>query len=1075
MRKNIITLIILTIFIGSCTEKVDYKNLEYSPTLIYEQGNTIVVNQPVSIKCLLNSVEDLSSEVVKITLNESSHFNGELKQGDITIKKGQSIEYRFTQPLFLSFIASQSGEHSIILDYELGAEKVKRQARLTFPVNSTSYNLIIKETPKEIITGKTYSMGAEIEYVNPDSSDELNLSISANMTQGKGVVKLKNEIIFDNTSGASYTYTFSQPRTKAIAVHPDELLDLSFCPVTSGDNKVEFIISDQYLNKTTTGFTFHATGANIIVTNNITNFKLKYATPFNFALNISHLTYTGNYTVNIDNSAEDKGVLNYSNNTLVWGSGLSNIRNGLQNFTFTPKQVSSNKLSYKFSFVNSGDKEEYSTIHEIPFEVEPYPLTSELKEFSALTVKRMEEVTFKMDVTEEKAPDTPFKVSYEFINGSGVVKINGNIVDPNSEITINKGVQSLSFTPNVSGSQNISFTVTDMFGQTVSIPYSVIVDNNTLDAIVTPVATSYVNVPVGISITTSEKDYNGKFYFKYTSSKAGILKLPNGTVVTPNVKTELAELSTTLSYTGSAVGEHRLNFVVFDNLSQEVARTSTITINNPLLTITPSSASVTAEIETTANFTLKIASDGYKGQFRLSATGGNNPIIVESSNVNNGSVLVNSGEFTVSYVPTKVGTEPLKFTVTDDLEQTASTFVNVIGEHKKMGVSASFLAPVQYLGRQTEVKLSASGAAPFTVQYAGGDGVMEQNNKTVSPNSSVVLSTSDKWTFTSSSIKIHNLLFTFTDKNGQIKTAASSIDAKSSEIRASLSQNNNKTLINTITNTTLNLSNTANDDKLIVRWSCAQGGKMNIVSGNEYSKGSLGLQYTPNGTPGTKIINLTVEDKFGASKSINWNIEASYADIVASLSADNVYAEHATTVSYTLSKEQYSGSYYVTATSNQKGLNHTATVAAGTHKVNFTPRSKNDNTIDLLVTDAQNGKATKQTKILVSYPIIKYTRLYEGVNEITDPYPTYIYTISTENYISPKFTVTLEKNASFCYGDADVQLTKINDFKYKVTCVGSGIQRESRWNGQVVIMDKFGQEVRHTENVFFKFEPIIEH
>lgn len=943
------------------------------PTKItYGNGQTLSLTLPTDLTHISSFIGTMSyaegcSATIQVNgsnINENSSF--QLKPGANTVKITPNIvRPSFNAELKIQASSGQIVEKPISFDIELPklittVEATTDQSDMT---KELIYNVKIAE--------EFYTEGFEAQLVP---------------IKGAGTIKMGSKTVgkdpFDIAKQGTYVLTI----LPMIAENFEGILRITD---RNGQNS----------NVTIKGT---VTPPGVKITDNLPDHNIKYNTPTRFVLTINqHLQDISYEKFTIANAATPAGTLTFNGNIYPWTDHIAGIKPGSYNVEFTPSTIGENKFIFEL-------KDKFGKIYNptLTFNVTPYELQTSLKEISGTSIPRGGKVTFKLAIAEEKlSPVDKFKCKFINTAGTGNFAFNETPIIAETNFDLSLGEYAMSFVPTSVGRNVISIEVTDRFGQTSIETITLDVTQNDLKMTATPAVDNiYIMHPIGITVNVDEANYTGRYHLKFNTTNTGSLKNSAGISLAANTNTAIIKGSNSFSYIPEAIGQHAVTITASDDFGQEKTVTLRLTGNYPQLVATPSASTVNATVNSACSFTVNITAAGYSGKFYASYTGGNGSLSIGGSPVAVGEKRqINSGNTAITFTPNATGSHGLKFHISDDYNQYQEFTTTVNAGHASMSFGSVFVASSGYAWRPVNVNITVSGLTPFIVKYTGGDGILRRNGNVVAQNSNVSISGNETWQYTPNGVGQHALHFTALDKNGQEKTATATMSASTASVNTSISSNNNTTIINTPTSTNLNLSSQAGDSPLKVEWSCPQGGTMNIVSGNKYAAGVLQMTYTPNGTSGTKNISIKVSDDFGQSATTTWTVNATYAEIYHSLNNEVVvYTEMPKPIPFSISKNQYGGSFTIVPSSNGGGAFNPGSmnVAAGNnHVVTFTPSSIGDKNLTFSVTDAQGGAKVFKYEIEVIYPSIV---LHVSPDEFNSG--LYHCTISSKNYSNPQFT-----------------------------------------------------------------------
>lgn len=697
-------------------------------------------------------------------------------------------------------------------------------------------------------------------------------TVSPTIVKGEGTLAISGKNVTNNQST-----TIDKASTVPVTFKPTsaktKLLEVSLRITDENGQEKVVTLTGEIKNPPLTATT-SANGATI---------KYKTATPF--TLTIKEELHDEDFSV-VPTFVSGSGTLTIDEEPVVPGVKIE-LAAGTHNCMFTPDDCGTTDILFAISDKNSPPQ---NTEAHALFTVEPYPLSFTMDEVSAATVNITVPVTFSLNIDEQEAPESPYKLTYTTTN-KGTVKVGGAVFDAGTSKSLTKGKHSLSYTPTATGQHAVTFALEDMFGQRSQVTLNIEAKNAPLDASASAgELTTNVKKAVAFTISANEADYTDPFAVTVTNSGDGTLTA-SGSPVTFGKSFNVAKGNTTMSYTPNTLGAHTLGFTVKDIYGQTKQFNVVITSNYASMTATASAPS-SVYVGRNATVALSLSEENYSSTFKVSYTGGTGTLKQGSNTWTAGTeYTVSAGATNLTFTPSGTGSQTLTFTVKDSYGQTKQASATMDVTQAPLTVSATPATSTVYVGTTATSTLAVSEAShtgQFTVSPTiSGSGTLTINGQQVSSGGSIKVDGGNSAIgFTPTNSGQHTVTMNVADAYGQSTATTFTVTANVPEIEASVtggstSTNQPKEIALSVdkANYTGNFTVTVNksgNGTLVLSGGSTVGTSVTV------GKGITRFTYTPTST-GTHTITFTIQASDGQTKTVTSTISTSYSPLTVNI------------------------------------------------------------------------------------------------------------------------------------------------------------------------------------------------
>ncbi|GGW50031.1 TraQ conjugal transfer family protein [Arenibacter certesii] len=500
-----------------------------------------------------------------------------------------------------------------------------------------------------------------------------------------------------------------------------------------------------------------------------------------------------------DEESDVKYEITHSFSSTSMGSGTVRDQNGGVMEPGQYRTIIPNSYNYTFTSTDLGKRKIYFTIRDsngqikrdsVEIEVANIPFTfSGSSESNSVYLEEQTQFNFNLK-SNGNIENIEYKISYEILEGNGrLTGVNGNVLQNSKDYVVELGDFSFFYFPESLGSHQISFLVTDNYGQEVG---PVLIDletkQNDFNVNITPSKTSeFVNIPINTIIDINEipEETNDTYEAFYSSGKNSSLRV-NGTEYGPGEKFQLSPNNNNVVYLGSETGQH--NIVISVESSANVTHTASTAISYNQIDFLFTGGSQKSDISvgeiTSLNFNISesIGASNYKMRYSLNGNAlikNENGVVVSAGNI----YEVPKGNFNWSLEGTDESNITLTFYVQNDtgLEKTVIISVNVIPKDYNFTANAtqSKAYTEEVVNTNFNITELGIGGDTYMMYFSSGssNGSFEfQGNTYAAGESFTVPIGSFQGQYTGISESNHNIEFTVRSSSEIEKTADVNID-----------------------------------------------------------------------------------------------------------------------------------------------------------------------------------------------------------------------------------------------------------------------------------------------------------
>lgn len=662
-----------------------------------------------------------------------------------------------------------------------------------------------------------------------------------------------------------------------------------FTPKSTGPVEVNIRVVDENSQEKVVSIKGSVTTPKLTATTSAIGATIRYKTETPFTLTINEALHPEAHSV-IPTFVKGSGILKIEGQQVTPGVKLD-LKNGTHNCAFIPGDCGEVDIQFKIT-----DKHGEKTEAHALFTVEPYPLTFSIENISAATVNVAVPATFTVGIDEQAAPDAPYKISYTLESGQGTVKAGGAVLSEGTTKTLNKGDHAFSYTPSAAGPQKVIFTVEDMFGQKKALRLNIEAKNAPLNASASAGSlTTNLKKAVNFTVTASEADYTGQFPTTVINTGSGTLTA-SGSAVTFGKEFNISGGNTTMAYTPTTLGDHKLSFTVKDIYGQSKEFSVNIHADYAAMTATATGPG-SMYVGRAATIALSLAEDNYTANFTSSYTGGTGVLKNGTTVWNTGTgYSIAGGSTNLNYTPTTTGSHQLNFTFTDSYGQTKQSSVTINVTQAPLTASATPNAATVYVGSAATSTLGISEPehpGQFTVQpIISGSGTLTINGTNVGSSGTIRVNGGNSTIgYTPATTGTHSIVLNVTDAHGQSQATSFTVTAGQPEIEASVNsfdiyRNQSKEIALNITKPnyggtyTVGVARTGSGS--LTLGGSEVGGSMTAGSG------VTRFTYTPS-TTGNHSVTFTITSSDGKTKTVTASIRSSESPIDLRVSSEFAY------------------------------------------------------------------------------------------------------------------------------------------------------------------------------------------
>ncbi|MGB3143457.1 MAG: TraQ conjugal transfer family protein, partial [Maribacter sp.] len=601
-------------------------------------------------------------------------------EGD-TLRQNDTLNIKNSNWAF-NYVAIDTGAHRVKFTAWDSNLRIK-ELDLLYNAKFASFSFLLTKGVNEFIINSKNPINVTLlrdkETENPENKSDF--EVMYQIENGTGKLYLGNEI-FD--AGKPFNL-------------PKGISELGYLPETLGEHKLIFtskapdgatLTEELILNVLNLGFTIKATASstqveldtNLAIAIDLTTQDEESEVEYEITHSFSNTSYGGGKIRDHNGGVMDPGQYR----TIVPNS---------YNYTFTSEELGKRRIFFDIRDSNGQIKRD-----SVEIEVANIPFTfSGNSESNSVFVNERSQFNFNIK-SNGNTENIKYNLTYEILEGNGrVTGTNGNNIQNSTDYPVDLGNFSLFYYTESLGSHQISFLVTDNYGQEVG---PVIIDletkQNDFQVNITPSKTSeFANIPVNVIIDIDEipNGANDTYEAFYSSGRNSALRV-NGTKYGPGEKFQLRPNSNNVVYTGTEAGQHDIVLSVESDAGVTHTANTSITYNQVDFLFTGGSqkSDISVGEITSLNFNISesIGSSDYIIRYSMN---GNALIKNENGNVvSAGNIYdVPKGNFNWSLEGTDESNINLTFYVQNDtgLEKTVTLAIDVTSKNYNFTANAT--------------------------------------------------------------------------------------------------------------------------------------------------------------------------------------------------------------------------------------------------------------------------------------------------------------------------------------------------------------------------------------------------
>lgn len=614
-----------------------------------------------------------------------------------------------------NYVAIDTGAHKIKFT-AWDTNKRQKELDLVYNAKYASFSFLLNKGVNEFIINSKNPVNVTLlrdkETEAPDSKNDF--EVTYQIENGTGKLYL-NGGAFD--SGIPFDL-------------PKGISEMQYLPETLGEHKLivtakapdgATLTEELILDVLNLNFTINATAAST---------QVELDTNLAIAIDLSTQDETSDVEYSITHSfsstSEGGGTVRDHNGGVMEPGQFRSIVPNSYNYTFTSTELGKRKIHFDLRDSNGQTKRD-----SVEIEVANIPFTfSGNSESNSVFLNERTQLNFNIK-SNGNTENIEYNITYEILEGNGrLTGINGNSLQNSTEYPVELGNFSLFYFPESLGSHQISFRVTDNYGQEVG---PLIIDletkQNDFTVSITPSKTSeFANIPVNMIIDIGEipEGANDSYEAFYSSGRNSSIRV-NGAEYGPGEKFQLNPDINNVVYTGTEAGQH--DIVLSVESSANVTHTANTSINYEQIDFLftagsqKSDISVAEIISLNFNISETIGSSDYTMRFSING----NALIrdVNGVEVSAGNIYdVSRGNFNWSLEGTDQSNVTITFYVQNDtgLEKSVPVSINV--SPKNYNFTANATQSEAYTGDTVEINFNISelgiGGDTYVMYYSSG-------------------------------------------------------------------------------------------------------------------------------------------------------------------------------------------------------------------------------------------------------------------------------------------------------------------------------------------------------------------
>jgi hypothetical protein len=668
-----------------------------------------------------------------------------------------------------NYVAIDTGLHKVkFLAWDTNANQ--KELELLYNAKYASFSFLLNKGVNDFIINSKNPVNATLlrDKETEDPQGKGDFEMVYQVENGTGKLFLGNEVF-----GAGTPFYL-----------PKGTSGLTYLPESLGEHKLivnakapdgATLTQELFLNVLNLDFTINATASTSQVE---LDTNLAIAIDLKTQDEASEVEYEISHS--FSSTSEGAGTVRDQNGGVMEPGQYRTIIPNSYNYTFTSTELGKRKIYFDIRDSNGQIKQD-----SIEIEVASIPFTfSGNSESNSVFLEERTQFNFNIK-SNGNTENISYMISYEILEGNGGISgIDGITLQNSTAYPVQLGNFSLFYTPESLGSHQISFVVTDNYGQEVG-PMLIDLETkqNDFTATITPSKTSeFANIPVNMIIDIDEipEGSNDTYEAFYSSGKNSSLRV-NGTEYGPGEKFQLSPNNNSVEYSGTEAGQH--DIVLSVESSANVTHTANTSINynqvDFLFTGGTQKSDISVGEITSLNFNISesTGSSDYTMRYSLNGNGllkNENGIEVSSGNIYD----VPKGNFNWSLEGTDESNIDLTFYVRNDtgLEKIVTISINV--SPKNYNFTANAVLSEAFTGDIVDINFNISelgiGGDTYDMYFSSGNsnGSFEYQGNTYAAGESFnVPIGSFQGKYIGISDSDHAIAFTVRSSSGVEKTA----------------------------------------------------------------------------------------------------------------------------------------------------------------------------------------------------------------------------------------------------------------------------------------------------------------
>ena len=673
-----------------------------------------------------------------------------------------------------NYVAIDTGLHKVrFLAWD--SNKNQKELALTYIAKYASFSFLLNKGVNEFIINSKNPVSATLlrDKETEGPNNKVDFEVTYQIENGTGKLYVGNEI-FD--AGKPFTL-------------PKGISELEYLPETLGEHKLTVtakapdgasLTEELILNVLNLDFTLNATASSTQVE---LDTNLAIAIDLKTQDEDSEVEYEISHS--FSSTSEGGGTVRDQNGGVMEPGQYRTIIPNSYNYTFTSTELGRRKIYFDVRDSNGQIKQD-----SIEIEVANIPFTfSGNSESNSVFLNERTQFNFNIK-SNGNTENIDYNISYEILEGNGrITGISGNTLQNSTDYPVNLGNFSLFYFPESIGSHQISFIVTDNYGQEVG-PVNIDLETkqNDFTVNITPSKTSeFANIPVNVIIDIDEvpEGTNDTYEAFYSSGGNSTIRV-NGIEYGPGEKFQLAPNNNNVVYIGSEAGQH--DIVLSVESSANVTHTASTSINYNQVDFLFTGGSQKSDISvgevTSLNFNISesVGSSDYTMRYSMN---GNALIRNETGNVvSAGNIYdVPKGNFNWSLEGTDESNITLTFYVQNDTGLEKTVIITIDVTPKNYNFTANATQSAAFTGEVVDINFNISelgiGGDTYIMYFSTGssNGSFEYQGTTYAAGESFPVPIgSFQGKYIGISESNHNIEFTVRSSSDVEKTADVNID-----------------------------------------------------------------------------------------------------------------------------------------------------------------------------------------------------------------------------------------------------------------------------------------------------------